>query len=330
MPLSNDRQYGVRPMTEAINKLPTTPTIIRDLGLFKPEYLSTTYVDISVKHGKTTLIEAVPRGTPGKPVNERYDDSQPFKILHLPKDDAVRADDVQNVRVFGSDNKAEAVATKVNDKLTSMKSDMEYTREHLMLGALQGKLIDKDGTTVLVDIYKRFGLTRKSFNWALSSAATEVGKDIDTAKRYLSTKRGGEAVSGWYVLASPEFMDALIYHKSIKELYARYQDGEVYRTGATEIGFKHKNIEFITYDHVFESGLQIPTGEAIILPKGTRQSFKEYFAPADMNTTVNTIAKPYYASRERLKHDKGWSLHTQTNPLPLLLRPDLVATLKMT
>lgn len=329
MPLSNDSHYGVIPMTEAINVLPNTHSIIRDLGIFKPAYLNTTYVDIAVKHGETTLVEAVPRGTPGKPVTEKYDDSQPFKILHLPKDDVVRADDVQNVREFGSNNKAKAVATKINEKLEAMKSDIQYTQEHLMLGALQGKIMDKDGTTVLVDIYKRFGLTRQSFDFALGAATTEVGKAIDGVKRALSKNRGGEAVSGWYVLASPEFMDALIYHKSIKELYARYQDGEVYRTGATEIGFRHKNIEFITYDHVFESGLKIPEGEAIILPKGTRQSFKEYFAPADMNATVNTIAKPYYASREKLDHDKGWSLHAQSNPLPLLLRPDLVATLKM-
>ena len=49
---------------------------------------------------------------------------------------------------------------------------------------------------------------------------------------------------------------------------------------------------------------------------------------ADMNETVNSIALPYYASREKMAHDKGWSLHAQSNPLPLPLRPDLVATLK--
>ena len=55
----------------------------------------------------------------------------------------------------------------------------------------------------------------------------------------------------------------------------------------------------------------------------------EFFAPADMNQTVNTIALPYYASREKLIHDKGWSLHMQSNPLPLVMRPELVCTLAM-
>ncbi len=48
-----------------------------------------------------------------------------------------------------------------------------------------------------------------------------------------------------------------------------------------------------------------------------------------MNGTVNTIAIPYYASREKLQHDKGWSLHAQSNVLPVALRPLALATLKM-
>ena len=46
-----------------------------------------------------------------------------------------------------------------------------------------------------------------------------------------------------------------------------------------------------------------------------------------MNETVNTRALPYYATREKLPHDMGWSLRAQSNPLPLVLRPELVATL---
>lgn len=329
MPLSNDSQYGVRPMTEAINRLPANPTTIRELGLFKPSYQTTTYIEVEAKEGELMLVESAPRGTPGMPVKENRGQAQNFNMLHLPKDDVVRADDVQNVRTFGSDNKAETVAEKVNDKLAAMKADIELTREHLMLGALQGKLLDADGETVLVDIYERFGLTRKSFNWKLTSNATNVNALIDAAKTAQGKKRGGEVVNGYYVLASEQFMQALIYHDSIKSLYERYQDGAAYRGSETNVSFKHKGLEFIQYDHVFPSGVKIADGEAILLPKGTRSTFKEFFAPADMNATVNTKARPYYASRDKLGHDKGWSLHAQSNPLPLVLRPELVATLKM-
>ena len=330
MPLSNESHFGVRPMTEAIKRLPVTPTIIRSLGIFKPEYLSTTSVVVESVDGVLSLVPSVPRGTPGAPVaTAARGTRQSFEMLHLPKHDIVRADDVQNVKSFGSDNKAATVAEKVNDKLADMKFDIEYTREHLMLGAIKGKILDADGSP-LVDIYQRFGLTRKIITWNLSGADSNVGKMIDDAITDLSKKRGGEPVSGWYVLCSPEFMQAVAYHKTMVEIYQRFQEGKMYREGDTNVGFQHKNIEFIQYDHVFESGLQIAAGEAEIIPKGTRQTFSEYFAPADMNATVNTKALAYYASREKLMHDKGWSLEAQSNPLPMNKRPELSATIKAT
>lgn len=328
MPLSSEAIYGVRPLTQAINHLPINPTIIRELALFKPEYLTTTYVNVQSKEGVLTLVNAVPRGAMGLPVSKQKINTHTFETLHLPKHDIVRADDVQNIRAFGSDNASETIASKINDKLEAMKADIEYTREHLMLGALLGKLIDADGGEIL-DIYKRFGLTRKEFTWNLSANNANVGKEIDIVKTAQSKKRGGEALSGWIVLASEEFMQTLVYHKSVNELYLRYQDGEAYRNGETNVMFRHKNIDFIQYDHEFDSGVKIKENEAILLPKSTRNTFREFFAPADMNATVNSKALAYYASREKLQHDKGWDLHAQSNPLPLVLRPELMATLKL-
>ena len=58
-------------------------------------------------------------------------------------------------------------------------------------------------------------------------------------------------------------MDAVIYHKTVVSIYERYQEGSTYRSGDTSVGFEHKNLKFINYDHVFDSGLQIKEGEAI-------------------------------------------------------------------
>lgn len=328
MPLSNEQHYGIRPLTEAINLLPNTPTIIRQLGLFTPSMQTTTYVTVEAKNGILSLVPAVPRGTPGEPVRQRLGNRQTFEMLHLPKDDVVRADDVQNVRAFGTDNKAETVAEKVNDKLAWMKADLEYTREHLMLGALKGKILDADGRE-LIDLYDRFNLTRKVYNWKLSADSTNISREIDSIKTAQGKLRGGESLTGWIVLASESFMQAVIYHKSLHEPYVRYQDGALYREADTNVSFRHKGIDFIQYDHTFESGETIEEGTALLIPKGTRNTFREYFAPADMNATVNTKARPYYASREKMVHDKGWSLHAQSNPLPLVLRPELCATLTL-
>lgn len=329
MPLNNDTVYGVTPLTTAINKLPETPTIIRELGIFKADYRTTTFVQVAAKQGQLVLVEAVPRGTPGNPVKETLGDSQTFNMLHLPKNDIVLADDVQNVKAWGTENTAMTVAEKVNDKLASMKSDLEYSREYYMLQALMGKVYNADGSTVLYDIYQRFGLTRKTHTIKLSDQALAVGKILDGIKTAQGKLRNGEVVNGWTVLASPSFMQEFVYHPKIVDIYNRVQEAKVYRDGNTNVAFTHMNVDFVQYDHVFPNGVTIPDGEAIILPKGTVNTFREYFAPANLNGAVNTKALPYYASRVELPHGIGWDLYAQTNPLPLVLRPELVATIKM-
>lgn len=327
MPL-NHANFNVKPLTEAINRLPVSPSLIRQLGIFTPKYLTTTYVDVEQKNGILTLVKNEARGASGQGVKSERKPSKTFKMTHLPKDDVVLADEVQNIRAFGSENTAETVAEKVNEKLEAMKSDIELTREHLMLGALLGKIVDADGSAIY-DIYQEFGLTRAEFTLDLTAKNVEVGAFFDTVKNALDKKRSGETGTGWIVLASPEFMQSIVYHPTVKEIYLRHQEAAVYRDGKTNAKFSHMDIDFYQYNHEFDSGVKIPAGEAIILPKDTRKTFHEYFAPADMSIAVNTTAKPYYASREPLDHSKGWSLHAQSNPLPLVLRPELVATLKI-
>ena len=249
-----------------------------------------------------------------------------FTIPHLSVNDVVRADDVQNVRAFGG-TQAETVAQKVEEKLADGKLSLEMTREHMQLGALLGKVLDADGTEI-VDIYKAFGLKRATYEFDLAKEDTEVGRLIDeviTAQRKLLK---GAAVSGYVALCSPEFMMALKYHPKVQHWYERYRDGALYREAdINRIEFEHNGIKFIQYDGDFGSSRAgIEAGKAILLPLSPRL-YMEFFAPADMNQTVNTIALPYYAKREPMKFGKGYDLEMQSNPLPLVLRPDLVATL---
>lgn len=324
MPLNNEH-YNLQGLTEAINSIAATPTIIRALGLFKPSYQSTTYVSVERRDNQLMLVDNVPRGTPGLPVSESRKPPKAFHMLHLPKHDIVLADDVQNLRAFGKST-ALMVAERVNEKLAAMKADIEYTREHLMLGALMGKIVDAKGNEI-VDIYNEFGLKRQSFDWTADDG--NINALIDKAKQTMSKKRGGEVIKGYTVLCGAEFLEKITYHKSLHELYVRYQDGKVYREGDTDVAFSHKGINFVLYDHEFESGLKLADNQGIWIPNGTTNTFKEYFAPADKSATVNTLALPYYASREPLAHDKGWDLEAQSNPLPMVLRPELLATITM-
>lgn len=326
MPLSNNQHFGVRPMTEAINELPETPTIIRDLGIFSEKNLTTTYVDIERKGNELSLVEVVPRGSTGKGVQINRQAPITFKSMHLPVDEYVLADDVQNLRAFGSDNNTVAVADLVNEKLQAMKGNIEFTTEEKMLGTLLGKHINNDGS-VIIDIYQAFGLQRNEYQLDFSANAN-LNQQFDDIIRSQRKELGGEMYKGNIMLCGADFFDEIVYHKSLKDVYLRYQEAKAYRDESTAFDFEHKGIKLKVYDHQFENGTKIEDDEGVWLPNGTRQSFRIFYSPADMNGAVNTLAKKFYASREKLAHDKGWNLHAQSNILPMLLRPKLVATVK--
>lgn len=321
MPLSSNSQFGLRPMTEAINKLPSTPSIIRELGLFKPKYHTTTFVRLGEKNRALALVSAVPRGAAGEGVNTEYNHIGNFDMLHLIKHDQILADDVQNLASWGTDNKAATIAELVNDKLADMKQDIEHTREHLMFGALQGKILNADGSE-LIDIYKRFGLTRQKTTLA-TAAKDNLTIGFEAIKTMARKNRKGENVSGWICLCSAKFFNAIISHQSIIDIYLRHQEAKAYRDGFDGT-FETAGIRFIQYDEEFASGAKIADGSAIFVPQGTRDTFYEHFAPANINGAVNTRAQAYYAQREKLSFDKGWQLEAQSNPLPLVHRPELV------
>lgn len=270
MPLSSDHIFGVTSLSESINELPATPSILNDLNIFKKEYKTTTYVSVERKENVLTLVANSPRGSAGDPIKSHRHAPKTFNMMHLVKDDIVRADDVQNLRAFGSVSQTMAVAELVNDKLSGMKADIDYTIEHARLGALKGKILDADGKTVIADIYKEFGLTRKSVNWALSTKTTQVTALINSYKQDIGKLRRGESITGYVCLVSPAFMNALIAHESVEKYYARHQDGLTYREGNTDVSFIHNGVKFVVYADEFESGLKIENDEAMISDEVTQ------------------------------------------------------------
>lgn len=328
MALSSESKFSMQAMTEAVNLLPITATQIREMGLFKSKMLNTTHITVEMQDGVLTLVQSSPRGGKGAASQVAKRSKKTFEIPHLVRNDIIRADEIQNVHEFGNPNKAQAVDKVVLDRLENMKGDIELTEEHLMLGALLGDIKDADGTT-LYNLYKEFNVERNEFNWKLNVKTTPVGALMDEAKRQIRKNARGEIISGFTALCSPEFFDKFKYHDSIKDNLIRHREAAAYRedTGAS---LHYNGIEFVEYYGNFGGkAAKIEAGSAILLPKGTRNTFTECFAPADTNSANNTIAQRIYAQREKLPLDKGWELEVQSNPLPLCLRLNLVATLKM-
>ena len=96
--------FTIQSLTAAINNQPYRPGQVSASGLFEEDGVPTTRISIEEKNGQLSLVEPSARGGPGETVGDDNRKLIPFDISHYERDDAVQADEVQNVRAFGTED----------------------------------------------------------------------------------------------------------------------------------------------------------------------------------------------------------------------------------
>ena len=328
-PFENDA-FNMTSLTASINLLPNKYGKLEQMNLFPAKSVRTRNISVEERNG---ILNLLPTQLPGGPSTFEDRDKRKlrsFVIPHIPHDDVILPEEIQGIRAFGSETELESMANVVTDHLQSMRNKHAITLEHLRMGALKGEIVDADGS-VLYNLYDEFEITPKTINFALTTANTDVKKKCLEVVRHIEDNLRGEFMTNVHCLVSPEFFDALTSHAKVKEAYERWQEGAALRDDMRS-GFTFGGITFEEYrgQATSPNGVVrkfISDGEGHCFPIGTAESFVTYFAPADFNETVNTLGLPIYAKQCPRKFDRGTEIHTQSNPLPLCLRPGVLVKL---
>ncbi len=322
--------FNMTSLTASINLLPNTYGKLEAMNLFPQKSVRTRNIAVEEQNGVLNLLPTQMPGGTSTFEGRTKRKMRSFTIPHIPHDDVILPEEIQGIRAFGTENELEAMANVVTDHLQSMRNKHAITLEHLRMGALKGNILDADGST-LYNLFDEFEITPKTVNFALGTASTDVKKKCLEVLRYIEDNLRGEFMTGVHCLVSPEFFDALTSHSKVKEAYERWEEGAALRNDMRS-GFTFGGITFEEYrgqatDPDGNTRRFIASGEGHCFPTGTAESFVTYFAPADFNETVNTLGLPLYAKQCPRKFDRGTELHTQSNPLPLCLRPGVLVKL---
>ncbi|MEN5117502.1 major capsid protein [Luteimonas sp. TWI662] len=335
--LVDSAALSTQSLTATINNLPDTPSRIGEMGLFTEDGVSTTFVLVGIKDYKLSLVPSVPRGAPSQPKALHGSKAKPFMVPHLPQRSTVKADEVQNARAFslaappesGESLQLNSAITAVTQKVTALqavhKRDNDYTIEYHRMGAIRGQVLDADGS-VLIDIYREFGITQKTASLGLNTATTNVRNKVVEIKRLVEKALGGVPHRGIHVFCSPEFFDKLTGHDKVEKAFDRWQEGAALRDDLRR-GFSFGGVTFEEVSSAVGEDRYIPEGEAIAFPLGVPDMFITRFAPADYIETVNTVGLPYYSKSEVQPFGKGIDIESQSNVLNLNTRPDVVIKL---
>lgn len=322
----NDDAFSVSSLTRAIIDTPYVPQRLGQLGLFSNEPIATTSVSIESMGSTLSLVPSAARGAPGKPMTNDKRKLVSVNAVHLPQRAAIIADEVQNLRAFGSETDVETASNLMNKKLAKMRRDLDVTIEYQRMGAIKGVVLDADGTSVLLDMTDVFGVGPQTHNMVLGTTTTKVILKVIEAKRKIEAALGGLMYTGMRVLCSQSFFDALVGHAAVEKAYDRWMNGEFLREDHRG-GFYFAGVYWEEYRGSVSGQPFVADGTALMIPEGVADLFVTHFAPADYMETVNTLGLPYYAKQELMPFNKGIDVESQSNPISLCTRPAAVVVL---
>ena len=320
MDIFNDDAFSVVSLTKAIEDTPFVPGRVGQLGIFSEEGVSTTSISIEKVGSTVSLVPAASRGSSGRPMGNDKRQMIPFTATHLPQRASILADEVQNLRAFGSETEVETAQRLMNRKLAKMRRDLDTTIEYQRIGAIKGSILDSDGTTELLNLHTAFGTSVTSHSLVQGTAGTKVRNKVIEARRKMEAALGGLTYSGARVLCSASFFDALVGHAKVEAAFDRYMNGEFLREDQRG-GFYFAGVFWEEYRGQVGATKFIADGEAWMVPEGVPDLFVTNYAPADYMETVNTLGQAYYAKQEPKDFNKGIDVETQSNPIHICTRP---------
>jgi hypothetical protein len=314
-------QFSLVTLTAQINKKPYIPGFISRRGLFTEKGVSTTVVSLEEKNEVINLVQTQPRNGPRIAKDRLRRKLRTFQVPHLPEYDYIRADELRDVRAFGSENAAIGVEEVRNDRLEMMAGNLDLTLEYHRVGAIKGLVLDADGST-LIDLYSEFGVSAQTeINFDLDNASPASGvvrKNAAIAQRRILAELGGAEPTGFEALCGDTFFDSLVAHPEVRDTY-KYQEGRELRNGYVYGSVTYGGITWINYRNGTDT--LVNTDKCHIYPLGVPDLFITRFGPANYFETVNTLGLPRYAKAKADDWDKEIEIEAQTNPLNLCTRP---------
>lgn len=322
-------------LTSAVEKYPFKPTGIGELNLFTPNPIRTTALAVEQRQGKLTVIPFSERGQEGTQRETELREARYFKVPRIMTDDTITAQEIQDIRAFGTESELMQVEAEVARRLngpTGLTSNVEYTWEYHRLAAVQGVLLNADGK-VKYDWFEEFGIKRPKtivFNLKLNndgSAAAparlrpqcnEIIRDM--ARRSQGTFKPTTQV---YALCGDDFWDDLTNHPDVTKTYYNWAAAEELRQGQAFQAMKFGGIYWFNYRGSDDNTtIAVKKNEAKFFPVGAPGIFEVAQAPGESFEWVNTPGKPMYVipipDRDR---NSFWKMEVYSYPLHICKVP---------
>lgn len=329
MDIFKNSAFSMTSLTGTIEKMAYVPQTLGQLNIFEPMPTRTRSVFVERRENGVSLIPTSATGAPPEELVKDDRDLVTLRTTRLAKAFTLYAAEIQDIRQFGSETELMQVQAEYLRRMAQVRQDLDLTHEYHRLGALQGKLLDSDGTTVIYNYFTEFGITEPAtVEFEFSDATFNVRLACHALIRAMVRGSGGAITpaSTIHALVGDNFFDQLIEHPMVKTSYLNWQAAAELRSNKAFGDFEFGGITWHNYRGTDDnSTVAIPTNGAHFFPVNARGVFKKAMAPAEFGPYINTPGVDVYALNILDRDRQAWTRGEQYSyPLYICQRPDCI------
>lgn len=348
MARKHDNFNRTQEWTDELLIIPNQWGFINSLNIFK--YKGST--QHSFLFDETTrnqvLLLDTPRGERSTYGTKGTSKTHSVPIPHFTYDDAVLPEDLQGVRMEGTEADNLTLAAARAEVLERARRNWSITQEYARMQALKGDVYSPNGT-VSINWYTEFGVTQKVVDFLIDNPAgsTDVRAKVEEVISHMQDNLfTGEMLGRTIVVCSPEFFTKLINHDAISDAYMHYsamnnqggleplRDRLTYNKDARMRVFEYQGLTFVEYRGSFVDAAGatkklVDADEAYAFPLDVPDMYRTVYSPAHRLSKTNTVGLEQYIF-EKLVDDKRWEYESESSFLNFVRRPGAVVKLTTT
>ncbi len=317
----NSRLFSLISLTASITDQNYVPQQISDLKLFEEEGIATLDAWIEKDNNILYLLDVKARGASGTPVTTGKRDGYSFRCPHIPQSWGVKADEVNFIREFNTENGQRTLKSVIDKKQFVAKRNLDYTIESHRMLALQGYMVNHNNAQE--SLFTKFGVSQTHIHMDLATAATSQADKHQQIYDAVEEVLDGVPFTGLACIAGKNYWASYIANADINATYLNTaMAAELRKDPRTPRVFG--GIETSRYRGT--AAVKVADDEAIVFPLGVPEMYITRFAPADIIQAIGNVGLPYYSYPMEIT-PKGVSGEAQSNPASLVTRPSAIIRL---
>ncbi|RAX42407.1 major capsid protein [Rhizobium tropici] len=332
----NQNAFGVVEFQEeVVEKVDFKPQLLGTMNLFEPIYSRSRMIAVADRSGVLSLIPTSEKGAPPQELIPRGAKVRAFEAVRLAKGSTIYMAEIAETLALPFDQQTRDITQEVAERQGFIMDDMELTWEHMRFGAIQGRVLDADGTTVLFDWYSEWGIAEPAeIDFELDDANTDVRKKCRDLQRAMqkASKGAWNPSTSIASLAGDTFFDLLVNHPQIKETKVNTNRAPMLENIEGYSSIEIENITFINYRGTDDgSTIAIPSDKARFFPVGARGAFQVGWAPAsEFKAGLNKRGQPVVGLllSDPSGRDEWDRVENYSYPLFICTRPEMLQRAK--